>query len=92
MAMKNIHTLLKSVTRQENKYLENTLLDRPCPARRHMCFLWWHSYVKIQWLFAKQKFQICSPTMSQKLQHNNSNVDRGAAAAAAVVGPSHNTR
>ena len=33
MAMKNIHTLLKSVTRQENKYLENTLLDRPGPAR-----------------------------------------------------------
>ena len=68
--------MIKSVTRQENKYLENTLLDRPCPARRHMCFLWLHSYVKIQWLFAKQKFQICSPTMSQKLQHNNSNVDR----------------
>ena len=33
--------------------------------------------------------------MSQKLQHNNSNVDRGAAAAAAaaaVVGLSNNTR
>ena len=56
-------TMLKSVTRQENKYLENTLLDRPCPARRHMC-------------------------MSQKLQHNNSNVDRGAAAA--IVGLGHN--
>ena len=84
--------MIMSVTRQENKYLENTLLDRPCPARRHMCFLWLHSYVKIQWLFAKQKFQICSPTMSQKLQHNNSSVDRGAAAAAAVVGLGHNTR
>ena len=29
--------------------------------------------------------------MSQKLQHNNSDVDRGASAAAAVVGPSLTT-
>ena len=44
---------IKSVTRQENKMNLEYTLDRPGPARRHMCFLWWHSYVKIQWLFAK---------------------------------------
>ena len=44
---------IKSVFRQENKTNLEYTLDRPGPARRHMCFLLWHSYAKIQWLFAK---------------------------------------
>ena len=45
--------MLKSVTLQENKTILEYTLDRPGPARQHMCFLWWHSCFKIQWLFAK---------------------------------------
>ena len=48
-----ISAYLMSVTRQENKMNLEYTLNRPGPAQRHMCFLWWHSYVKIQWLFAK---------------------------------------
>ena len=44
---------LKSVLRQQNETNFEFTLVRPGPARRNMCFLWWHSCVKKQWIFTK---------------------------------------
>ena len=45
--------LVKSFTRQPNETNFEFNLEWPSPARRHMCFLWWHSCVKKQWIFTK---------------------------------------